>query len=306
MSARSATALEAPDAGRRGRRQAERNGKPMNPAKVGKAAKAAKAGQAGRSARSGKGGAARRPLPAVNLLSPWSFERMAVRRLRLRFLAAAVVLVAAVGAVWPVQALRVSDAEGLLAVEQAETARVQEQTSALQPVRTFVAGVEAQKTTISETMAREIFFSEALEAMQDAAPAGVRLDSLVVTLAEAPVTPEAAAPAAPAEGAEDGAAAEAAPPAAPPVASPCPGPDPFNTRTVVGCVTLNGTASTRTDVGDFVVNLGAEKLFVEPFVSTTTTADGAQVTFTGSVGLSEKVFSGRYATIDKMLKGGAR
>ena len=40
---------------------------------------------------------------------------------------------------------------------------------------------------------------------------------------------------------------------------------------------------------------------MEPFISTTTTADKAQVTFTGSVGLSPRVYSHRYTDIDKLL-----
>jgi hypothetical protein len=83
----------------------------------------------------------------------------------------------------------------------------------------------------------------------------------------------------------------------------CPGPDPFNTRVVVGCITLSGSAANRSAVSDLVIGLGDSELFVEPFISTTTTADGEGVTFTGSVGLSERVFSNRYTDLDKLLKG---
>jgi hypothetical protein len=105
----------------------------------------------------------------------------------------------------------------------------------------------------------------------------------------------AAAPA-PAEGDED------APPATPeaPVVSPCPGPDPFNTRVVVGCVELSGTATSRAIVGDFVIRLGKDPMFVEPFISTTT-SDGAEVMFTGSVGLSTKAYTSRYKAMRDLL-----
>ncbi len=75
---------------------------------------------------------------------------------------------------------------------------------------------------------------------------------------------------------------------------------------MVGCITLSGTADSRATVGDFVVNLGHDKLFVEPFISATTTAEGTDVVFTGSVGLSEKAFSHRYADIDVTLAKEAR
>jgi len=52
--------------------------------------------------------------------------------------------------------------------------------------------------------------------------------------------------------------------------------------------------------------LGDSALFVEPFISTTTTADGEKVIFTGSVGLSEQVFSNRYADLKRLLEGTSR
>jgi hypothetical protein len=51
----------------------------------------------------------------------------------------------------------------------------------------------------------------------------------------------------------------------------------------------------RAEVGELVTRLGDMGLFVEPFISTTTTGDTEAVTFSGSVGLSEKVYSRRYA-----------
>lgn len=234
-------------------------------------------------------------LPSVNLLSPWAFERMAVRSLRIRFLISCLALISVAAAVWGLQAMRVADAESLLAVENAETSGLTERAGVLQPVKTYIAGVEQQKITVADTMASEIYFSKVLKSMRDAAPAGVVLDSLVVTLA--PPTP---APA-PAEGAKGDSAAPA--PAVPAVPSPCPGPDPFQTRPVVGCITLSGSARSRAEVGAFVVALGADDSFVEPFISTTTTADAAKVTFSGSVGLSENVFSTRYAKLDQLLAG---
>jgi hypothetical protein len=271
-----------------------------------RASREAAAGPLASGSRSRDGGSAP-GLPVVNLLSPSAVERLAVRRLRRRFVIAGAVLVVLVAAAWGAQHLRVAEAEQLLAVEQAETARLTEETQALLPVRAFVTGVQQQLATVSETMAREIYFSVVLDGLQDDAPSGVQLDSVAVTLAEPPVEE----PPAPAEGDGSETDAEAgteagtdtapAPPPAP-QESPCPGPDPFNTRTVVGCITLSGSAASRAEVGDFVVRLGEDPLFVEPFISTTTTGDEAkQVTFSGSVGLSKKVFSKRYADLEQLL-----
>lgn len=239
--------------------------------------------------------------PSVNLLSPWALDALAARRLRQRFGAAAMLLVVVVLAAWGAQQIRVGQAEQVLAVEQAETGRLTSATTALAPVRVFLASVEQRKQLVADTMASEIYFSRVLDALAGAAPPGADVESVTVTLTPA----QAATPAAPAAPAEQGApAADGAAGSAPAVESPCPGPDPFNTRPVVGCIQLTGTADSRASVGAFVISLGEDDQFVEPFISTTTTADEQAVTFTGSVGLSEKVFSGRYTHIDRLLRGG--
>lgn len=240
--------------------------------------------------------------PSVNLLSPWALDALAARRLRRRFGAVAVLMVLLVVAAWGVQQIRVVQAQQVLSVEQAETTRLTSATTALAPVRTFLASVEQRKALVSETMAGEVYFSRVLDAMADAAPLGADVESVTITLAP----PTAAAPVGtPAPAEEGGAEGEAAAtPAVPAVESPCPGPDPFNTREVVGCIQLTGTADSRASVGAFVIALGADEQFVEPFISTTTTADGQAVTFTGSVGLSQKVYSQRYTDIDRLLRSG--
>jgi hypothetical protein len=241
-------------------------------------------------------------MAAVNLLSPAALDRIAARRLRGRFAAAGAVLVVVVAAAWGAQHLRVAEAEQLLAVEQAETARLTQETQELLPVRAFVAGVQQQLATVSETMSREIYVSLVLDGLQDAAPSGVQVDSVAVTIAPEP-TPAATDPAT-----TEGAAGEGAPaPTEAPQTSPCPGPDPFNTRTVVGCVTLSGTADSRAEVGELVIRLGEDQIFVEPFISTTTTADASRVSFSGSVGLGKRVFSTRYDDLEALIaEGGDR
>lgn len=231
-------------------------------------------------------------LPSVNILSQWVFERMAVSRLRRRFALAAFVLVLVIGAGWAIQGLRVDQAEKVLAVEQAETARLTAETSTLTPVKAYVATVGQQELTVQNNMAAEIYFSRVLEELQNATPYAARVETVSVALD--PNAGSVALGNAPAVGEEI------------PVESPCPGPDPFNTKLVIGCITLSGSATTRADVGEFVINLGNEELFVEPFISTTTAGDGTGVTFNGSVGLSEKVYSRRYAELEKLLKASAR
>jgi Tfp pilus assembly protein PilN len=232
-------------------------------------------------------------LPSVNILSPWVFERMAVSRLRRLFTLAGLVLILLAVVGWLIQGLRIDQAEQVLAVEQAETARLSAETGKLAPVQTFVATVGQQQLSVQNNMAAEIYFSRVLEELQNATPFAANVESVSVALD--PNAGSVALGNAPAVG------------EALPVESPCPGPDPFNTKLVIGCITLSGSAGSRADVGEFVINLGAEELFVEPFISTTTSGDADEVTFSGSVGLSDKVYSRRYADLEKVLKtAGAR
>ena len=221
-------------------------------------------------------------LPGVNLLSPAAFDLLLARRLRTRFAAGALALVMLAAALWTVQHLRITEARKLVAVEQAETARLNSETRTLLPVKAYVAGVAAQQETVRTTMAREIYFSRVLDGIRRATPVGASLDNVAVTLA-APDPAVAAAT-----------GTTGAPAAAVPTVSPCPGPDPFNTKPVIGCITLSGTAGTRAEVGDLVIALSRTHLFVEPFISTTSAADSS-VTFSGSVGLSQSAYSKRYA-----------
>jgi len=223
-------------------------------------------------------------MPSVNLLSESAFARLAARRLRHRFGAGAVAMAVLVAGAWGFQHMRVQEAQKLVAVEQAETTRLTGQTQVLAPVRTFVSGVAVQQLTVQTTMAGEVYLSDVLDGIRDATPLGAELVTLAVTVT--PTTVPGGAPVAS-------------------TVSACPGPDPFNTRTVIGCVTLSGTAGSRAEVGEMVVALGASRLFVEPFISTTTTGDTDAVTFSGSVGLSEKVFSGRYADPADVAAGAA-
>jgi hypothetical protein len=211
-------------------------------------------------------------LPVVNLLSASEFERMAARRLRHRFVAGGLALVVLIGAAWAYQHVRVAEARKLVAVERAETNRLSSQTHVLAPVRTFVAGVALQERTVEDAMVREVYFSEVLDGIRDATPAGARLLTVAMTLADTGATTDSAVD----------------------TASTCPGPDPFNTRPVIGCVILSGTAASRAEVGDMVIALGESGLFVEPFIATTTTDETDEVAFSGSVGLSAKAFSKRY------------
>jgi Tfp pilus assembly protein PilN len=235
--------------------------------------------------------AAHQTVPAVNLLSPWVFDALSVRRLQERFAVVAVVLVMLMGAGWAVQHLRTGHAERLLVDEQAASARLADRTKELAPVRTYVAAVLDQKTVAEKAMKDEVYTSRILTALERATPRDTAVQSIGVKVT---------APPGKGQGDQQVAANDSG------EASACPGPDPFHTRVMVGCVTLSGTAKSRSSVGRLVLNLGSDPLFVEPFISTTTAGEGDDVTFTGSVGLSTRNYSRRYADIDALLAKEAR
>ena len=231
------------------------------------------------------------PSPTVNLLSPWTLEAAVTQRLTQRFVAAAVLLLMLIGVGWGAQHVRTDQAQQDLSVHRSQTARLTAHTQALSPVQTFVTAVDQHKGLARDAMKNEVYLSRVLSGLERATPGGATVDTVGITVASA-ATPADGDAAAPTSGDES--------------AITCPGPDPFKTRRLVGCVTLSGTARSRASVGDLVTSLGGNRLFVEPFISTTTTAEGDELAFTGSVGLSTRALSRRYTGINHLLSGTSR
>lgn len=71
-----------------------------------------------------RAGKASRSLPTVNLLSPSMLERMAVTRLRQRFVAGGLAMSVLVGGMWLLQTQRLDSAQDRLAAEQIGRAHV--------------------------------------------------------------------------------------------------------------------------------------------------------------------------------------
>lgn len=221
----------------------------------------------------------------VDLLSPWVHDRLRARRLTERFGLGLLALVLLLAAGWTYQRVALAQAEADLRGEESAAASLQQQIADLGPVQQYVDGVDRRARTVQELMLSDVAFSEVLAALAAATPGGASIDSLSVDLP----TPGAVAGLLDAQG-----AVTDVDPSRGLLGAACPGPDPFATLVVVGCLTLSGTATDRSTVGRLVEELDRSKEFVEPFISTTTTTEGSGVTFTGSVALDPKVFSGRY------------
>jgi Tfp pilus assembly protein PilN len=176
-------------------------------------------------------------------------------------------------------------AEKLLTVERAETSRLTADAKELAPVSVYVAEVAKQKTVVKKAMANEALMSRVLDDLRAATPTGVRIETANATIAGAQPAAKAGQTST--------------------TANVCPAPNPFVRQVSVGCITLTGTATSRAVVGQFVIKLGAGGVFVAPYVTTTSTADGKRVTFSGSVSVSKGVYSNRYVDIDALLATGA-
>lgn len=221
----------------------------------------------------------------VDLLSPWVHDRLRARRLSERFGLGLLALVLLLAGGWTYQRIALGQAEADLRGEESAATALQQQIAGLAPVQQYVDGVDRRARTVQELMLTDVAFSDVLAALAEATPDGATIDSLSIDLpAPAPVA-----------GLLDARGdVTDVDPSRGLLGASCPGPDPFATLVVVGCLTLSGTAVDRSTVGRLVQELSRSKEFVEPFISTTTTTEGSGVTFTGSVALDPKVFSGRY------------
>jgi len=217
-------------------------------------------------------------IPDVNLLPPRVFDAVQAKKAQRKLAVAGAVLALVVAGVYAAQAAQIMVANNALDTETAKSAGLEKQVRDLNPVKVFYAGVAAQKVAVQQTMARELYFSKvALELVKNNA-AGVTIETMTVA-----------------------AAADAGASSAP--GSVCPAANPFQAVPVVTCVQFTGTATRRGNVSAFLVKLNSNNKFANVYVPVTDSGDGKQVTFNGSVGITEKFFSNRYADDAYLLKG---
>jgi len=219
----------------------------------------------------------------VNLLSPEVQQVVALRRLRHRFIVAALILVTAMAVVFFGQEGYINKANDALTAAQDKQAALAAQQKALTPIGTYYAGVEAAQTSIMQTMSKEALNADTLKRLRAAAPAAVTLNNINLTV-DTTATSTGAAPAA--------------------AGFDCPTPDPFDASAAVGCITLVGTADTRATVGEFLTRLNADDRFVNAFVSSTTAGDEG-ISFSATVGLADTIYSKRYSD-PSFLKGASK
>jgi hypothetical protein len=220
-------------------------------------------------------------MPDVNLLPPRVFEAAQAQKVRrkLGLIGGAMVLV--VAGLYVGQTAQIMFANNALDTETAKGVVLDKQARDLAPVKAFYLGVDAQKTMVQTTMAKELVFSKLASTLLETSGTDAQILTVTVTTA--------ASGAAGTEAAAAGAA--------------CTSPDPFTKAAIVTCAQFTGTSAGREGVAKFLANLTKSDKFAIPYVPVTDSADGKGVTFNGSVGITDKFYSNRYADDGYLLKG---
>jgi Tfp pilus assembly protein PilN len=223
-------------------------------------------------------------LPVVNLLPPEVKDEVEQQRLKRLFLVLAAVVVGALVAVFLGQQAIIAVAQGKLDVVQGEGEQLSAREGQLAPVKMFYDQIDANKYTIQNTMAREVLTSQVVREINRLSPAGLKLTNIGLTL----------------DG-TTGAATEAA------ATGACPSQDPYNAAGMsAGCVTVDGTAASRSVLGEWLDLLGDARTFTSTFIpATTADPEGGGVAFSATIGLSDSVYKNRYAD-PEFLKNGSK
>lgn len=228
-------------------------------------------------------------LPSVNLLPP-TYAAAAGKRARRRL--AVVVTAASVGVValaWVAQSAQIAAANSNLSSAQDKYTSLQAQTASpdLANAKQFYAAVDAMVATANTAMSGEVLYSKLITDLTALVPAGALLDGYDISVGGATST-------------------AATPTGSTGASTSCPGTTPFETVPIVGCISFSGNAASREVVGQLLNNMTAstgKTEFVAPFIPTASAgSDNGRVSFTGTVGVTSAVFSGRYT--DGYLTGG--
>ncbi len=209
-------------------------------------------------------------LPRVNLLPPEIFEARKLRRTQLGLSGVIVAVIAAVGAGYVVPAALADAAAEELAVEQAQTTKLQAEQAKYAEVPKILAQVDSAKAAQETAMATDVLWYRYLNDLALTYPGEVWLGNLTATVAG---TPGTAAAAAPVVGAN-------------PLATPG-----------IGTITFTGTALEHSDVASWLDVLDGTPGFADGSFSSSTRSeiDGQDVVeFTSDVVVTGDALSHRY------------
>jgi Tfp pilus assembly protein PilN len=207
----------------------------------------------------------------INLLPPEIYERQRIRRRTAAVIVVGLIVLAAVGAFYFLQILRLNEVEDDIAAQEAENAQLRAQIGELQEIDALQQEIEATRTVLNSLLVDRVLWSGVLRDVSLVIPGQAWLSGL-----SGQVGAPGAAGTAPTTTTTPGQAAQ-------------PG-------ALVGQISFDGFAFTHRDVALWLSRLEDVRGFVNPWLSNSTKTNiGTQeaVQFNSSVDLSEQALARR-------------
>jgi hypothetical protein len=209
-------------------------------------------------------------LPRVDLLPPIVRQRQSLRNVARGFTLLLVLLLAVGAVIWYMQGSRIDEAQAALTSAQTDQQAMQQKLADLGPVKEMYNQITAQKQLVDSTLASQPDATAVIEHLYAVAtsvgePKGIELTASTYAYQGIPKPGTAL--------------------------NPCANPDPFGKSLTIGCLTFDATAASRDVMSEFLRKLAGDPMFVGPYVTTSTVAEGApgagsRITFSGTSGIS--------------------
>jgi Tfp pilus assembly protein PilN len=202
----------------------------------------------------------------VNLLPPELFERQRIRRRTFLVVAFGVVVLAAIGAFYVLQVIRLGQVEDDIRVQQSENAALRQEIADLQDVAALEQEIRETRDLLSSLLADRVLWSGVLRDISLVIPPETWLTGLSGTAGAAPV------------GGEEVTA------------------EPITVAGLVGQISFTGNAFDHRDVALWLSRLEDVRGFINPWLTTSTKTSIGEtpaVEFNSSVDLSEQALARR-------------
>jgi Tfp pilus assembly protein PilN len=214
----------------------------------------------------------------INLLPPEIYERQRVRRRTAAVIVVGLIVLAALGAFYFLQILRLNEVEDDITAQEAENAQLQAQIAELQEIDALQREIEATRTVLNALLADRVLWSGVLRDVSLVLPGQAWLSGLSGQVG-APGTAGTTATTTTGTTTTTTTPGQAAQPGA-----------------LVGQISFDGFAFTHRDVALWLSRLEDVRGFLNPWLSNSTKTDiGTQeaVQFNSSVDLSEQALARR-------------
>lgn len=210
----------------------------------------------------------------INLLPPEIYERQRIRRRTAAVVAVGLIVLAALGAFYFLQVLRLNEVEDDIAAQEAENAQLRAQIAELQEIDALQQEIEATRTVLNSLLADRILWSGVLRDVSLVIPGQAWLSGL---------------------NGQVGAPGTTGTTVTTPATTPAPG-QAAQPGALIGQISFDGFAFTHRDVALWLSRLEDVRGFVNPWLSNSSKTEiGTQeaVQFNSSVDLSEQALARR-------------